>query len=62
MKPIINIFPNKASYFADGVVAWWGMLPLSSRFQKKNAMAKSHMGVSKNNDTPKWMVYKGTPY
>ena len=21
-----------------------------------------HMGVSKNNGTPKWMVYKGNPY
>ena len=22
----------------------------------------THMGVSKNNGTPKWMVYKGKPY
>ena len=21
-----------------------------------------HMGVSKNSDTPKWMVYNGQPY
>ena len=39
-----------------------GNATLKFPFSKKNAMAKSHMGVSKNNDTPKWMVYKGTPY
>ena len=25
-------------------------------------LLKQHMGVSKNNGTPKWMVYKGKPY
>jgi len=33
------------------------------RFLRKfHVSTKKHMGVSKNNGTPKWMVYNGKPY
>ena len=28
----------------------------------KNHLQKQYVGVSKNRDTPKWMVYNGKPY
>ena len=30
--------------------------------QKKNADTFPYMGVSKNRDTPKWMVFNGKPF
>jgi len=35
---------------------------IMERFGLSRSPNKSHMGVSKNRGTPKWMVYKGKPY
>ena len=31
-------------------------------YQPSSQKETGHLGVSKNNGTPKWMVYKGKPY
>ena len=44
---------NFQSYLEDG-------LPVSKWLA--TMVSKSYMGVSKNEGTPKWMVYNGKPY
>ena len=57
-------FPKKSHH--DFLVATWKSA-LAGTWQKSSEMGKwiiykFHLGVSKNNGTPTWMVYNGKPY